>query len=287
AALKDVCDCFIREIGQVHRNIILSFAKENDYKVFFVESICDDPEIIAEDIKQVKLSSPDYVSCDKEDAVADFLKRIECYKLTNAPLVGSRYLVNRIQDHIQSQIIYYLMNIHVTPRSIYLCHHGESELKLVGHIGGDSGLSSCVAKFASTLGSYLRGQCISDLKVWMSHMMRTIQMARALGFEYEQWKALNEIDAGKSLMRTWCIMVIMELERQENVLVICHQAVMRCLLAYFLDNSTGELPYLKCPPLDFTISFSRSGFWRILQVGEKRDKPSSLAKLLDGVCLLL
>lgn len=31
----------------------------------------------------------------------------------------------------------------------------------------------------------------------------------------------------------------MELERQENVLVICHQAVMRCLLAYFLDKSAG------------------------------------------------
>lgn len=32
----------------------------------------------------------------------------------------------------------------------------------------------------------------------------------------------------------------MELERQENVLVICHQAVMRCLLAYFLDKAAGE-----------------------------------------------
>ena len=41
--------------------------------------------------------------------------------------------------------------------------------------------------------------------------------------------------------------VIMELERQENVLVICHQAVMRCLLAYFLDKSAEEMPYLKCP----------------------------------------
>ena len=35
--------------------------------------------------------------------------------------------------------------------------------------------------------------------------------------------------------------VIMELERQENVLVICHQAVMRCLLAYFLDKTAGWL----------------------------------------------
>lgn len=34
--------------------------------------------------------------------------------------------------------------------------------------------------------------------------------------------------------------VIMELERQENVLVVAHQAVLRCLLAYFLDKSSGK-----------------------------------------------
>jgi 6-phosphofructo-2-kinase / fructose-2,6-biphosphatase 2 len=33
--------------------------------------------------------------------------------------------------------------------------------------------------------------------------------------------------------------VIMELERQGNVLVVSHQAVIRCLLAYFTDKSSG------------------------------------------------
>ncbi|XP_046677765.1 6-phosphofructo-2-kinase/fructose-2,6-bisphosphatase 1-like isoform X1 [Homalodisca vitripennis] len=41
--------------------------------------------------------------------------------------------------------------------------------------------------------------------------------------------------------------VIMELERQGNVLVVSHQAVIRCLLAYFLDKSADELPYLTVP----------------------------------------
>lgn len=36
--------------------------------------------------QQVKLSSPDYAGCDKEEAVADFLKRIECYQVTYIPL---------------------------------------------------------------------------------------------------------------------------------------------------------------------------------------------------------
>uniref|UniRef100_A0A8C6U644 6-phosphofructo-2-kinase domain-containing protein n=1 Tax=Neogobius melanostomus TaxID=47308 RepID=A0A8C6U644_9GOBI len=309
AALKDMCEYFSRNLGQVgvsfdatnttreRRELILSFAKENGYKVFFVESICDDLEIIEENIKQVKLSSPDYVNCDQDEAVADFLKRIECYKMNYVPLdehkdrslsyikifnVGNRYLVNLVQDHIQSRIVYYLMNIHVTPRCIYLSRHGESELNLVGRIGGDSGLSTRGAKYANALGKYMSGQNIKDLKVWTSHMKRTIQTAEALGVPYEQWKALNEIDAGvceemmyeeiqENFPEEFALRdqdkyryrypkgesyedlvhrlepVIMELERQENVLVICHQAVMRCLLAYFLDKSASELPYLKCP----------------------------------------
>lgn len=55
--------------------------------------------------------------------------------------VGVRYLANRVQGHIQSRTVYYLMNIHITPRAIYLSRHGESQLNLRGRIGGDSGLS--------------------------------------------------------------------------------------------------------------------------------------------------
>ena len=40
---------------------------------------------------------------------------------------------------------------------------------------------------------------------------------------------------------------MMELERAHNVLVVCHQAVLRCMLAYFLDKTPEELPYIKVP----------------------------------------
>jgi 6-phosphofructo-2-kinase/fructose-2,6-biphosphatase 2 len=39
----------------------------------------------------------------------------------------------------------------------------------------------------------------------------------------------------------------MELERQSNVLVISHQAVLRCILAYFDNKDRTELPYLNVP----------------------------------------
>ncbi|MGH0188496.1 UNVERIFIED_CONTAM: hypothetical protein FKN15_030014 [Acipenser sinensis] len=161
--------------------------------------------------KQVKLGSPDYTDRNTDEAVEDFMKRIKCYENSYETLdeikdrdlsyikvmeVGSRYLVNRVLDHIQSRIVYYLMNIHIAPRSIYLCRHGESELNVKGRIGGDSGLSARGKLFAKFLGKFIQEQNIKDLKVWTSQMKRTIQTAEALGVPYEQWKALNEIDAG-------------------------------------------------------------------------------------------
>uniref|UniRef100_A0A8C8FFK9 6-phosphofructo-2-kinase domain-containing protein n=1 Tax=Oncorhynchus tshawytscha TaxID=74940 RepID=A0A8C8FFK9_ONCTS len=285
------------KIRRERRWTITRFAEQNGFKVFFVESVCEDPDVIAENIVQVKLGSPDYIDCNTEQVIEDFMKRIKCYENSYQPLdevldrdlsyikimdVGRRYLVNRVLDHIQSRIVYYLMNIHITPRSIYLCRHGESDLNVKGRIGGDSGLSGRGKEFAKCLGKFIQEQNIKNLKVWTSQMKRTIQTAEAVAVPYEQWKALNEIDAGVCEEMTYEEIqvhfpvefslrdqdkyryrypkgesyedlvqrlepVIMELERQENVLVICHQAVMRCLLAYFLDKSAEELPYLKCP----------------------------------------
>jgi len=45
------------------------------------------------------------------------------------------------------------------------------------------------------LQAFIEEQNIKDLKVWTSQMKRTIQTAEVLGVPYEQWKALNEIDA--------------------------------------------------------------------------------------------
>ncbi|KAG6925405.1 6-phosphofructo-2-kinase/fructose-2,6-biphosphatase 4, partial [Chelydra serpentina] len=344
AALNDVQQYLSEENGHVavfdatnttreRRETIFRFGEENGYKTFFVESVCVDPEVIAANIVQVKLGSPDYVDCSNDEATEDFMKRIECYKNTYEMLdetldkdlsyikimdVGRSYLVNRVMDHIQSRIVYYLMNIHVTPRSIYLCRHGESELNLKGRIGGDTGLSFRGKEFAKSLAQFINEQNIKDLKVWTSQMKRTIQTAEALGVPYEQWKVLNEIDAGVCEEMTYEEIqenyplefalrdqdkyryrypkgesyedlvqrlepVIMELERQENVLVICHQAVMRCLLAYFLDKTAEQLPYLKCPlhsvlkltPVAYGCKVE-SIFLNIEAVNTHRDKPENV-----------
>lgn len=235
--------------------------------------------------------------------------------------MGQRFLVNKVQDYIQSKIVYYLMNIHVQPRTIYLCRHGESEFNLLGKIGGDSGLSVRGKQFAQALRKFLEEQEIADLKVWTSQLKRTIQTAESLGVTYEQWKILNEIDAGVCEEMTYAEIeeqypdefalrdeekylyrypggesyqdlvqrlepVIMELERQGNVLVISHQAVMRCLLAYFLDKGADELPYLRCPlhtifkltPVAYGCKVETIKL-NVEAVNTHRDKPTAVTSL--------
>uniref|UniRef100_A0A3Q3NI97 6-phosphofructo-2-kinase/fructose-2,6-bisphosphatase 2 n=1 Tax=Mastacembelus armatus TaxID=205130 RepID=A0A3Q3NI97_9TELE len=259
-ALQDVKAYLNEEGGQIavfdatnttreRRELILNFSKDNAYKVFFVESVCDDPDVIAENILDVKVSSPDYPERNRESVMEDFLKRIECYKVTYQPLapdehdkqlsfiqvinVGRRFLVNRVQDYIQSKIVYYLMNIHVHSHSIYLCRHGESHHNVEGRIGGDSELTE-------------RG------KQGVCEEMTYTMIEEKYPEEYDmrdQDKYNYRYPGGESYQDLVQRLepVIMELERQGNVLVICHQAVMRCLLAYFLDKGADDLPYLKCP----------------------------------------
>ena len=46
----------------------------------YIESICDDNDIVMQNIREVKISSPDYVGMEEEKAVEDFIGRIKHYQ---------------------------------------------------------------------------------------------------------------------------------------------------------------------------------------------------------------
>ena len=55
--------------------------------VFYVESVCNDPEIIKHNIQEVKLHGPDYKEqAGETEALDDFLKRIKHYEDSYEPL---------------------------------------------------------------------------------------------------------------------------------------------------------------------------------------------------------
>lgn len=128
--------------------------KQKKFKLFFVESICDDPHLIEQNIIEVKVSSPDYANMNKveyfsifyihlnnlqnisqDDALTDFRQRIEHYQEKYQPLheteekaysymkiynTGEKIIIHKHEGHIQSRIVYFLMNIHISKRTIYL-----------------------------------------------------------------------------------------------------------------------------------------------------------------------
>ncbi|XP_076035766.1 6-phosphofructo-2-kinase/fructose-2,6-biphosphatase isoform X3 [Oratosquilla oratoria] len=351
-ALEDVCS-WLDEGGEVavfdatntsesRRRLIYNIIVEKmQYKLFYVESICDDPSIIESNIREVKVNSPDYRGMNREDALKDFLQRIQHYKDQYQPLdeseenhlsfmkiynTGEKVVVHKHEGHIQARIVYYLMNIHVTPRTIYLTRHGESLHNVEGKIGGDSVLSPRGWSYSKELAKYIKEQNIPKLRVWTSWLKRTIQSAEGIDAPQERWKALNEIDAGICEEMTYADIkskfpedfaardqnkfsyryprgesyedlvarlepVIMELERQGNVLLIGHQAILRGLLGYFLDKSSEELPYIEVP-LHTVIKLTPVAYGcnveyvslNVPAVNTHRPKPLVPGKIEDDLC---
>ncbi|KIY72406.1 bifunctional 6-phosphofructo-2-kinase/fructose-2,6-bisphosphate 2-phosphatase [Cylindrobasidium torrendii FP15055 ss-10] len=271
-------------------------AKEPGITLIFLESVCDDPKVIASNV-DLKVSSgdPDYKDMSREKARADFLRRISEYEavyetITEPKLsyvriynVGKEATLSRMNGYLSSRIAFYLMNLHVKPRNIFMSRHGESQYNVEGKIGGDAPLSARGMKYAQVLPALVKdniGDC--EITVWTSTLQRTIQTAQNLPYQKLTWKSLDELDAGVCDGMTYEEIedeypddfanrdddkfnyryrggesyrdvvvrlepVIMELERQADILIIGHQAIIRCLYAYFHSLPQQELPYINIP----------------------------------------
>ncbi|VDP10870.1 unnamed protein product [Soboliphyme baturini] len=139
----------------------------------------------------IELCRMDYETLDP---VAD--NDLSFIKVVNA---GSSFLVQNIKGHLMSRVVYFLMNIHLRPRTIYLTRHGESEYNKLERLGGDSPLSRRGIEYAKKLAEYFEVEEVPDLQVWCSQKIRAVQTASFLS-RYtaciESWKDLNELDGG-------------------------------------------------------------------------------------------
>lgn len=125
----------------VRAKIQARVSQEPSLRLIFLESLCDDPEVIAANVElKVSMGDPDYAGMSREDARSDFLRRIKQYESSYEPIadpengvgkeeenfsylkimnVGAQVSANHIDGYLQSRIAYYLMNLHLRPRSIY------------------------------------------------------------------------------------------------------------------------------------------------------------------------
>ena len=154
------------------RKWVMDTCTREGIEVLFVESKCDNEEMIMANIRDVKTTSPDYIGQDPEQAALDFRNRIKNYEKVYKSIdqdgdendytylkildVGSQVIINRIRDYLQSRVVYYLMNLHIRPRSVWLSRHGESMYNLDGRIGGDADLSPRGEAYAKKLPELVR-----------------------------------------------------------------------------------------------------------------------------------
>ncbi|KAI9852446.1 MAG: Fructose-2,6-bisphosphatase [Thelocarpon superellum] len=286
--------------SRLRRRWVSEQCAAHDIAVLFVESKCDDEDLIMANILEVKTTSPDYAGQDPKLAAEDFRHRIRNYEkvyetigeeenhLTYIKLinVGRQVIINRIQDYLQSRVVYFIMNLHIRPRSIWLSRHGESNFNLEGKIGGDADISERGEAYARALPGLVQ-QSVGDdrkLTIWTSTLKRTNQTARFLPEKHLQlkWKALDELDSGVCDGLTYQEIedqypedfkardddkynyryrggesyrdvvirlepIIMELERSENIVIVTHQAVLRCIYAYFMNVPQERSPWMEVP----------------------------------------
>ncbi|KAI0461006.1 Fructose-2,6-bisphosphatase [Komagataella kurtzmanii] len=309
-AIKDMLEWFDNGDGVVgildasnitneRRRQVLQIMRENQIEPIFLESYCDDQELIRKNVKDIQETSPDYKSIQEDYAIKDVLERISIYEksyesidverdsdLTFVKLinVNTEIIINKIESYLESRIAFFVMNLHIKPRYIWLSRHGESQYNLEGKIGGDADLSERGWKYAKKLPSLVEKYIPNHekLTVWTSTLKRTQQTGSYLPYPKKTWKALDELDAGVCDGMTYeeiaekypddfkardedkfeyryrggesyrdVILrlepIIMEMENQENVLIITHQAVLRCIYAYFMNVPQQQSPWMSIP----------------------------------------
>lgn len=169
-------------------------------------------------------------------------------------------------------------------RVLYFTRHGESEYNVSGKVGGNADLSPRGRKYAECLAEYVNrtfGQN-PNFRLWTSCLKRTIQTAKDIKAPKENLEALNELDTGVCDGLTYEEIaerfptefaardddkfhyrypegesysdllhrvkpVLARLKVEDNVMVVSHQAVLRCILGSLLNKNEEELPYINAP----------------------------------------
>ncbi|KAI7899839.1 6-phosphofructo-2-kinase-domain-containing protein [Cokeromyces recurvatus] len=194
----------------------------NDIHPLFLEFICNKPDIILANIRSVKISSPDYVGWDPEEAVKDYRRRIkqheEYYETitdTTLPFVknmnaGEQFIVNNVIGYLQSRIVYYLMNLHIQRRTIYFARCGTSLND--NSYKADANLSMEGEKYAEKLKEFMisyhkqkdTNRPIDEqriLTIWTSTQKKALETAIPFvnaGLSVRQQSVLNQLNPGES-----------------------------------------------------------------------------------------
>ncbi|EMS54389.1 6-phosphofructo-2-kinase/fructose-2,6-biphosphatase 1 [Triticum urartu] len=196
------------------RRYMLMKMAEGNCKIIFLETICNDRNIIERNVRLKIQQSPDYADQpDYEAGLQDFLERLTNYEKVYEPVQEGSYIkmidmvkgeggqlqVNNISGYLPGRIVFFLVNSHLAPRPILLTRHGESLHNVRGRVGGDTVLSEDGELYSKKLANFIEKRLKNEktATIWTSTLQRTILTATPIvGFPKIQWRALDEINSG-------------------------------------------------------------------------------------------
>ncbi|KAM7194966.1 6-phosphofructo-2-kinase domain containing protein [Naviculisporaceae sp. PSN 640] len=207
------------------RALAKEFAK-HDVQTLFLESYVDDEEILKENARNVKISSPDFHGMDPNEAAERYLKRIQTkipvfetmqeeelnyVKMINA---GQAFFYNNVSfNYLSHRIVFYLTNLHIKSRTTFFVRAGvateEDSYKADAPLSEEG--RSYAVKMTETLIRHREqeqkqlaertGQEVPlrPLTVWTSTRLRTIQTGEPLrekGYKVRQRSQMSQINPG-------------------------------------------------------------------------------------------
>ena len=215
----------VNPLAAGRRSLAKEFSK-HDAQTLFIESACDDERIIEENVRSVKISSPDYIGWDEKDAVKHYLARMRAkiphfetmdekdlnyIKMINA---GERLTVNNCTfGYLSHRIVFYLLNLHIKSRHTYFARAGTSREEDSYRV--DATLSDQGREYAKKMGDTLlahrenerqalrnRGGPdipLKPLTLWTSTRRRTVETSQYLyekGYRVRQRSQLSQLNPG-------------------------------------------------------------------------------------------
>ena len=117
------------------RHALSEKAREEKVSLLYVESICNDQEVLSRNYA-MKLQNDDYRGMDPQKAQEDFMSRVRAYEQVYETIVdtedqghisyiklenvGEKLITRNCSGYLPSQVAFYLQNVHIRPRKIYL-----------------------------------------------------------------------------------------------------------------------------------------------------------------------
>lgn len=216
----------VNPLSTGRRALAKEFEKQN-VQTLFIESHCTDERIIEENVRSVKISSPDYIGWSPEDAVQDYLKRINAriphfetmeerelhyVKMINA---GQRVVANNCAfGYLSQRIVFYLLNLHIKSRQTYFCRAGTTREE--DSYKADASLSTegedYARKMSETLLAHRESErqsliqhgapestALKPLTIWTSTRRRTVETSLHLeskGYRVRQRSQMSQLNPG-------------------------------------------------------------------------------------------